>query len=105
MLVSGTLLLTACKFTPPTVQGAVYSCVTSQKFQVCKCGNRIIDYTQESSVVGEWENIENLEILPISECPDLVGFSLDDYIARIKPKLKEGSNYYHDIIKNSLYAD
>jgi hypothetical protein len=81
---------------PPTVKGTVYSCLTSQEFQTCKCGDRIIDYKQDRNIVGEWANSASLTIRPLSECPDIVGFGLDEWLVRIKPTLKEGHDYWID---------
>lgn len=94
MLMSGTPLLTSCN--SPTIKGSVYSCVTSMKFHVCKCGERILDYKQDKSLVAEWANTASLTIMPLNECPDLVGFALEDWLKRIKPSLKEGHDYYED---------
>ena len=95
--------LTGCN--SPTVKRSVYSCVTSQKFQVCKCGERILDYKQDKSLVAEWVNTASLTVMPLSECPDLVGFGLEDWLKEIKPTLKEGHDYYTDTTKRHQEED
>ena len=94
MLLSGMILLIGCN--PPTISQPVYSCVTSQKFQLCKCGLRSLDYKKGHEVVGEWIDVSQLETKPLAECPDLVGYSLEDHLTVIKPKLKEIADYYTD---------
>lgn len=85
------ILFSGCN--APTIKGSVYSCVTSQKNQVCKCGQRYLDYKLGHAKVGEWVNVNSLEIIPLESCPDLVGFSLDHWLTKIKPTLKEGADY------------
>lgn len=46
--------------------------------------------------MGEWIDVSQLETKPLSECPDLVGYSLEDHLTVIKPKLKEIADYYSD---------
>lgn len=92
----GIIILIAFSCKAPTVSGVVESCVTSQQYQVSKCGNRIIDYTQKREVVGEWQDITKLVIKPLAETPDQVCFSLDNWLTKIKPKLKEGSDFSHN---------
>ena len=89
-------LICAFSCNSPTVTGSLDSCVTSQKFQVSKCGKRIIDYKQKREVVGEWEDVSKLEIKPISDTPDQVCFSLDNWLTKVKPTLKEGSDFFHN---------
>ncbi len=94
MLVSVMILLIGCN--PPTIEKPVYSCVTSRQFQLCKCGMRSLDYKKGHEVVGEWIDPTQLETKPLQECPDLVGYSLEDHLTVIKPKLKEIADYYTD---------
>ena len=101
MLTIGVITLTACN-SVPTVSKPVYSCVTSQKFQVCKCGMRNLDYKTSREAVGEWVDINALETKPLDQCPDMVGISLEDWLTKVKPTLKEGSDAWYDYIEKFL---
>ena len=94
MLASGLIMLTACKI--PTVEVPVDSCVTSKQFQLSKCGQRNLDFKKERSTVGEWVDISKLEEKPLDEMEDQVCFSLESWLTKIKPRLKEGSDSYHN---------
>jgi hypothetical protein len=80
----------------PSIVGTVDSCVTSNKFQEAECGKRILDYKQPKVKVGEWEDENKLQVVHLTDLPDSVCFTLSDYLVRIKPKLKEGSDAYHN---------
>lgn len=80
----------------PTVENDVESCVTSKKFQVSKCGARVLNYKEKRSMVGEWRDTEKLTIKPLEQMDDQVCFSLESYLTKIKPKLKEGHDFWAD---------
>jgi hypothetical protein len=92
----GIMPLIMCSCNPPTVKGTVYSCVTSQKLQVARCGKRIIDYKQDRVVVGEWQNKDQLTTMPLSEMPDQLTYDLEDWLLRIKPTIKSGHDFWAD---------
>jgi len=91
---SGIITLTACN--SPTVKEPVESFVTSNKFQVYKSGNRTLDYKQSRELVGEWVSGSVSEPMPLEEMPDSVCFSLESWLTKIKPKLKDGHDFWND---------
>ena len=95
-LVIFSILFFSVSCNSPSIKESVDSCVTSQKFQVAKCGKRILDYKKDRATVGEWENISNNKTIPITEAGDQVCFSLEAWLLKIKPTLKEGHDFWKD---------
>lgn len=60
----------------------------------------MLDYKIDRSMVGEWVDPDSLVEMPIEECPDLMGISVEDWLTRVRPKLKEGHDYWKDYNKN-----
>ena len=94
LVLSGITLVTACN--PPTVDGPVVSCVISLDKGRFNCGMRSLDYKKDGA--GEWTNV-NLNIYgPIEETPyrELTCISTEDWLTKVKPKIKEGAQYWID---------
>ena len=96
LLASGTIYLAACD--SPTIEQPVTSCVISFDKMRFNCGPRVLDYKQPREKVGEWLNIELNIIGDLQEIPqkELVCVTTEDWLTKIKPTLKKGSDFYHD---------
>lgn len=89
-------LLASCN--SPTIEEPVTSCVISFDKMRFNCGPRVLDYKQPREKVGEWLNIELNILGDIQEIPqrELVCVTTEDWLTKIKPTLKKGSDFYND---------
>jgi len=54
-----------------------------------------LNLKKEKETVGEWT--EEVKFMSLDEIPnDLMCFSMEHWLTIVKPKLKEGSQAYHD---------
>jgi len=88
------MMLSSCK-NPPTIKKPVEMFAISQKFNEAAKGKKNLNFKDEKQRVGEWTT--QPEYIPLHEAPEnMMCFSMLTWLKVIKPKLKHGSEYYHD---------
>ena len=91
---SGLITLAGCR--PPTISDPIFSCVTTNKFQSALCGERSFDYQGTPEKTGEWIDSTKLELKSTEEMPDMMCVGLEDWLTKVKPRMKETSIYFHN---------
>lgn len=97
ILMNGLMLLTmlSCFKHAPTIKKPVDMVIISQKFNSAKVGKKYLNYKLKKSKVGEW--VEEPVLIPLHEAPnDMMCYPLKTWLKIVKPKLKEGSDHFHD---------
>lgn len=80
---------------PPTVKKPVEMFAINFKFNAAKIGKKNLNIKAKKKYVGEW--VKKPELIPVHEVPEnIMCFSMKTWLKTIKPKLKEGSQYYRD---------
>lgn len=90
LAMSGVILLIGCN--SPTVKDPVQSYIINTNEMIVASGMRSLDYKKDD--VGEW--VEPPQFLGIEFAHNAVCFSLEDWLTRIKPTLKEGREAWLD---------
>ena len=95
VLLIGSLLLSlfSCS-TVPDITVPLNSCTTSFTFKEALCGQRNLDYKTGHAKVGEWIDSSKLVKISTINMPDMVCFSTEDWLTKLKPLLKEGADYW-----------
>lgn len=95
-MMTGVMLLTmlsSCK--PPTFKKPVQMFAISLKWNEAGVGYKILDYKQKKTRVGEW--VQPTDFVDLEDVPEnIICFSMDVWLKKVKPKLKEASDYYND---------
>jgi len=66
----------------------------NQQYNSAADGKVDLNIKSKTKWVGEW--YVGVKRIPLYEAPnEMMCFSLSDWLTVIKPKLKEGSRYYH----------
>jgi hypothetical protein len=87
---SGVILLAGCN--SPTVKEPVQSYIINTNEMIVASGLRSLDYKKDD--VGEW--VEPPQFIAIEFAHNAVCFSLEDWLTKIKPTLKEGRQAWLD---------
>lgn len=90
LAMSGVILLIGCN--SPTVKEPVQSYIINTNEMIVASGMRSLDYKKDD--VGEW--VEPPQFLDIEQANNAVCFSLEDWLTKIKPTLKEGREAWLD---------
>lgn len=90
LVMIGVILLTGCN--SPTVKEPVRSYIINTNEMIIASGMRSLDYKKDN--VAEWIDSPTFE--PIEAANNAVCFSLEDWLTKIKPTLKEGSMAWRD---------
>lgn len=94
---NGVILLgiVSCK-NSPTIKKPVEMYAVSLRFNEAAKGTKQLNYKAKKESVGEWLKPDELEFLPLHEIPqELQCFSQKTWLKVVKPKLKQGSEFYH----------
>lgn len=86
-------ILSSCK--PPTIKEPVKMYAISIKYQEAGVAFKNLNIRSKSKHVGEWTT--DFIFLPLNEIPEnIMCLSMEDWLVIVKPKLKEGAEYYDD---------
>lgn len=95
LMIGATLLLSLSACKPPTIKNPVKMYAISQSFDEAGAGYKNLNIRSKKKYVGEW--VTEVEFIPLQDAPnDMMCFSMKNWLTAIKPKLKEGAEYYHD---------
>ena len=87
------MMLSACN--PPTIKKPVRMYAISTKLNAAAKGKKYLNFKMKKRYVGEWT--KKPVAIGLNEAPEnFMCFSMGTWLTVIKPKLKEGSDYYHD---------
>lgn len=91
----GATLFATYSCNSPTIEEPVKMYQVNQNFYEAGVGFKNLNYkTKDREKIGNW--LEAPEFLPLNEVPnDLTCFGTDDWLKKIKPKLKEAHDYYY----------
>ena len=86
-------ILSGCK--PPTIKEPLNMYAINLDFQEAGKGLKNLNIRDDASLVGEWVN--EVVFMPLEDSPNnLMCFSMEDWLLKVRPKLKEGARYYRD---------
>ena len=93
ILMIGVILLGNLSCTPPTIKNPVKMYAVNIGYQEAGVGLKNLNIL--SNEVGEWSS--EIIFTPLDDAPNnMMCFSMETWLLRIKPKLKEGNEYYND---------
>lgn len=95
MLMIGVILLMNISCKAPTIKEPLTMYSVNQKFNEAAKAKKNLNYKiPKRKDVGEW--IKKPIFIPLHEAPELMMcFSLEDWLTKVKPKLKEAHDYYY----------
>lgn len=89
------LLVTLSSCNPPTIKEPVEFFAISHTYSEAGKGFKNLNIVSEVSTIGEW--VGDIEFIPLEMTPtNMMCFSMETWLKKIKPKLKEGGQYYQD---------
>ena len=96
MLMIGVMLLGMLSCKAPTFKKPLKMYAVNQKFNEAGVGFKNLNYKlKDKSKVGEW--VTDPAFIPLHEAPNnMMCFSTEDWLKKVKPKLKEAHDYYFD---------
>ena len=97
LVMNGVMLLTmhSCFKHAPTINSPVEMYIIEQSLNEAGRGHKNLNYKARRDKVGEW--VKDLEFMNMQDAPnDLMCYPLKTWLKTVKPKLKEGSQHFHD---------